>query len=230
MLTLFLSKTASAVNLDSTSYKIKFGNINMGGGNETSTSYKLGTTLGQTAPGEFNSTGYTIKSGFQYIHSIIPFAFSVSNTHIVLGTLTAGTFASATTDLTVSFGSAGTYQVTAQELDTLKTLSGNSIPDTQCDSGVPCTSPSTAQPWTSTSRYGFGYNMSGNDIPTDFINSTYYRPFNNFSTSDNPIVVMSSTNVGKNRLSTMTFRVNVSGIQPAGNYQNVISFVATPSY
>jgi hypothetical protein len=72
--------------------------------------------------------------------------------------------------------------------------------------------------------------MSGNDIPTDFINSTYYRPFNNFSTSDNPIVVMSSTNVGKNRLSTMTFRVNVSGIQPAGNYQNVISFVATPSY
>jgi len=41
---------------------------------------------------------------------------------------------------------------------------------------------------------------------------------------------MTSINVGKNRQSTVTFKVNVSSIQPAGSYQTVINFVATPSY
>lgn len=217
--------------MDSTQYRIQFGNVNIGSKDSTSAGYNLGVTMGQDAAGEFNSTGYTVKAGFQYLHSIIPFAFTVSDTHIDLGTLTPNTFSTATTNLKVSFGSAGSYEVTAQEQHTLQTLNGlQSIPDTNCDSGDPCNTPSTAKVWTNTSRYGFGYNMSGDDIPADFSNSTYYRPFNDRSISDLPIVVMTSVNVGKDRQSTMTMKVNVSGAQPAGLYQTIIDFVATPSY
>jgi len=72
--------------------------------------------------------------------------------------------------------------------------------------------------------------MSGNDIPSDFLNNTYFRPFPDRQENETPSVVMSSTNVGKNRQATMTFKVNISPIQPAGKYQTIINFVATPSF
>jgi len=41
---------------------------------------------------------------------------------------------------------------------------------------------------------------------------------------------MTSTNVSKNRVSTVTFKANISASQQSGSYQTVINFVATPSY
>lgn len=218
-----------ADNLNSTNYRIKFSNINIAAGADQSSSYNMNTSIGQTMAGKFDSAGYTVKAGFQYLNSIIPFRFSVSSIHINLGTLLPQTPSTASTVLTVSFGGAGQYQVTAIEDTTLKTLTGSSIPDTSCDSGTPCTKTSS-NVWSSSSRYGFGYNMSGNDVPADFTDSTYYRPFANAASSDSPVTVMSNTNVGRNRQATMTFKTNISAVQPAGSYQTVIRFIATPSY
>ena len=111
-----------------------------------------------------------------------------------------------------------------------KTLSLNVIPDTTCDGGVDTCTDSLAKPWTSTSKYGFGYNMAGDDIPADFLGSTYYRSFPDESLAENPEVVMSNTNVGRNRQSTVTFKTNISGTQPEGTYQTIVQFTATPSY
>ncbi|MCL4363713.1 hypothetical protein M1328_00570 [Patescibacteria group bacterium] len=224
------TKSADALDMQSPRFRIDSGNVNTAAGDKSSASYKLSDTIGQLAAGQFSSTGYVVKAGFQYIHSIIPFQFSISNINIPLGVLTPNTPSTATTNLTVSFGGAGQYQVTAIEENQLKTLSGNAIPDTSCDGGLQTCSTSTAAVWSSTSAYGFGYNMIGNDIPADFTNSTYFRPFPNLSLSASPAVVMSSINVGKNRQSTMTFKANVSPIQPAGSYQTIINFVATPSF
>jgi hypothetical protein len=228
---LFFIKSVFAINMESPLFKIQYGEIGIAGGNKTSDNYNLSDTVGQTAAGQFNSTGYIVKAGFQYLHSIIPFRFSISNTNINFGTLIANTPQTATTVLTVSFGAAGQYQVTAIEQGKLRTLDeANSIPDTQCDGGANICSESLAKPWTSISGYGFGYNMSGNDVPTDFVDSTYFRPFPDRTENESPAVVMSSTNVGKNRQATMTFKVNISPIQPAGKYQTIINFVATPSF
>lgn len=226
---LLLTTSVSADNLDSTNYRIKFSNINIAAGAEGSTSYNLNTSIGQTMAGQFDSTGYTVKAGFQYLNSIIPFRFSVSSININLGTLVPQTPSTASTVLTVSFGGAGQYQVTAIEDTTLKTLAGSSIPDTSCDSGTPC-SKTSSNVWSSNSRYGFGYNMSGNDVPSDFNDNTYYRPFANAASVDTPVTVMSNTNVGRNRQATMTFKANISALQPQGSYQTVIRFIATPSY
>ena len=220
-----------AINMDSSRYRIQFGNVNITSGNKSSTNYKLSDTVGQTAAGEFQSNGYIIKAGFQYIHSIIPFRFSISNTKINFGTVFPNTPLTQTITLTVSFGGAGSYQVTAIEEGPMRTFEGgSSIPDTSCDGGGNTCTEYLAKPWTSNSAYGFGYNMSGQDIPSDFVDSTYYRPFPDRTQNESPAVVMSSPNVGKNRQSTVTFKLNVSPIQPAGNYQTVINFVATPSF
>ncbi len=212
----------------SDNYEIQMPNFNSGAGIPGSTNYKLDTTIGQTAPGLYSSTGYRVKSGFQYIHSIIPFSFSMSNFLINFGNLIPETPATASSTLVVSSGGAGAYKVTARESDYLKTDTGNIIPDTTCDASS-C-SESAAGVWTLTSTYGFGYNMTGNDIPADFVDETYFRHFANVAQSQTDQVVMSSNTVGRGRTATITYKVNVSAVQPAGNYQNKILFTAIPSF
>lgn len=231
----FLSTTSILYAQDGTirsnQYRIKTGNINFGSGTPSSSSYNLGTTVGQIAANEFSSTGYTVKAGFQYIHSIIPFTFSISDTSIELGSLTPQTPSTATTNLGVSFGGSGQYQVTAVELGPLSTFSGSeTIPDTSCNGGAETCTESAADVWNSASAYGFGYNVSGDGKPSDFVDSTYFRPFPDSDSAESPEVVMSSTNVTTSQTSTVTFKANVSNIQEAGTYQTIIKFVATPSF
>lgn len=219
-----------AIPMDSSRFKIESANVEIAGGNKSSASYKLADTVGQLAAGQYSSTGYVVKAGFQYLHSIIPFRFSISNINIDLGTLVPDTPTTATTDLTVYFGGAGQYQVTAIEEGPLKTQSGNVIPDTSCDGGINTCTESTAKVWSSVAAYGFGYGASGNDVSADFIDGTYFRRFPDRTTAEQPATIMSSVNVGKNRVATVTFKANVSPVQPAGSYQTIINFVATPSF
>jgi len=72
--------------------------------------------------------------------------------------------------------------------------------------------------------------MSGDDIPADFVDLTYFRPFADRANSESPQIVMSSIYVGRGRQSTVTYKVNISGVQPAGTYNNIITFTAIPSY
>lgn len=220
-----------ATNLESSRFRIESPNINTGGKSGTSDNYSLNTTLGQTAAGEFSSSGYVVKAGFQYIHSIIPFRFSLSDINVAFGTVTPQTPSTDTITLEVDFGAAGDYQVTAEQLHTMSLQTGlDEIPDTSCDGGGDTCSESSAALWTSSSKYGFGYSMQGSGIPGDFISSSYYRPFPDRSLSESPAVVMSSTNVVRNHQSTMTFKLNVDPIQSAGTYSTIINFIATPTF
>lgn len=212
----------------SPNYIIQMPNFNSGAGIPSSSGYKLDTTIGQTGAGLYTSTGYLVRSGFQYIHSIIPFTFSMSNFLINFGTLLPDTPETLNSTLTVSAGGAGGYKVTAREIDYLKSTAGDIIPDTTCDSSD-CTE-STAGVWTLSSTYGFGYNMGGDDVPSDFVNTTYFRHFANASQSQVDQVVMSSNNVTRESSATITYKVNISGTQEAGQYQNIILFTAIPSF
>ena len=41
---------------------------------------------------------------------------------------------------------------------------------------------------------------------------------------------MTSGNVGTSRTATISYKINVSSVQPAGVYRNVLTFTAIPSY
>lgn len=214
--------------VESANYRIIFPNFNSGAGIPTSSNYELNTTLGQTAAGQFSSSGYRVKSGFQYISSIIPFSFSVSDIQKNFGILTPETPSTTTSTLTVSAGGAGGYSVKASENNPLQTVGGlETIIDTLCDTTC---SETTAGSWTSATKYGFGFNMNGDDVPTDFTNTNYFRQFADRSSAESPATIMTSNNVGRERTAVITYKINVSDVQPAGTYQNIITFTAIPSY
>jgi len=214
--------------MTSDNYQIDWPNLNMGAGLPSSSSYNLGVTTGQIAPGLYSSTGYKVRAGFQYIHSIIPFSFMIDKIAVDFGSLTVGTPSTDTIGLEVNSGSAGGYSVTTQENNPLTSTATSTIADTTCDPGDTCDE-SDAGTWTQNTTYGFGYSMSGIDVPSEFSGGKY-KQFADISLSEAPQAVMSGSNVGVGKTSTMTLKVNVSGTQAAGTYENIITFIATPTY
>jgi len=194
-------------------------------------SYKFRWNMTSGTPGESDSSGYKVKVGSPDVEIMVPFSFTISDLSIDFGVLTPGAFPSPlpTNALTVSSGDAGGYSVTVFQDKPLTLQTGTvTIPDTTCNSGT-C-SQTTAGVWTDTTKYGFGYNLSGNDVPTAFANSTYFKQFADASQSEAAQVVMSSPNVGVNRIATITYQINVPSTQTAGDYENSIVFIATPTY
>ncbi|HOX96675.1 MAG TPA: hypothetical protein PLI45_04840 [Candidatus Woesebacteria bacterium] len=228
--TFFLPSFCFADNLKSPTFEVQMSTINITGGEKTSPSFKLTDTVGQTFQGQFNSNGYVILAGFQYINSLIPFSFKISDLDIDFGSLIPGTPSLLTNTLTVTTGSAFGYTVKTVEDHPLRMSDGTTtIPDTSCDLATPCL-PTDANLWTDDTRFGFGFNIQGTDVDTsDFLNPTYFRPFP-VQNVDNPVTIMSRGNVATSSAATVTYKVNVSGSQAAGTYQNSIQFIAIPSF
>lgn len=214
--------------LSSDNYQIDWPNLNMGAGVPSSTNYNLGVTTGQTAPGLYTSTGYKVRAGFQYIHSIIPFTFKIDKIVVDFGSLTVGVGSTDTIALEVDCGSAGGYSVTAQENNPLTSAAASTIPDTTCDPADTCTEVD-AGTWAQSTTYGFGFSMSGTDVPSEFSGGKY-KQYADISGAETPQAVMSGSNVGKDKQATMALKVNISGTQAAGVYENIITFIATPTY
>jgi hypothetical protein len=235
----FLSprQTLALTRMESENYWITWPNLNMVAGSTTSPGYRMGVTGGQTAPGLYSSLGYKIRAGFQYIHSIIPFSFRLSDIALSFGTLTAQDLNNEKTlTLTVSSGAAGGYQILVRENDHLNSTAGSEIIDTSCDSADECDYQTDAGAWTENITYGFGYNMSGTDVPTEFGGNKFKRFANaaNLPT-ETPTKVMGLTpleghEAAREKISVMTARINVDHIQPAGFYQNILTFTAIPTY
>jgi len=217
---------ARAETLSSDNYLIRLGNFNMTSGFKSSASYNLTDTVGQIAASFFSSTGYHVKAGFQYIYTLYNFSFSISSLAINL-TLIPNTFSSSSHTLTVTAPGQG-YSVSAFEVNKLKNVTSDTIPDTTCDAGT-CTETS-AGVWTTPTNNGFGYNLTGNDISSDFIGSTYFRPFPDQSLGETPATIMTTTASGKNRVATVNYQVSPSGTQASGTYTTQIIYIATPVY
>jgi hypothetical protein len=229
---LFLAQDIqSQSSMSNSSYIIRFPNLNSFSGKTTGDDFKLGVTGGQTAPGLFTGTNFKIRAGFQYINSIIPFTFTISTLNIDFGPLTPGAPVTRTNRLIVSNGSAYGYTVVARQNWPLRAnSSGISIPDTTCDSGT-CTE-SSASEWTSLTTFGFGYrcdDISGTDCNTDFAGANDYKQFASSESAELAQPVMTGLNVGRDIESEITYKVNISATQAAGNYENTITYIALPS-
>ncbi|KKS64327.1 MAG: hypothetical protein UV32_C0017G0007 [Candidatus Collierbacteria bacterium GW2011_GWF2_42_51] len=157
-------------------------------------------------------------------------ASNISDLDINFGSLVPGIPSLLSNTLTVTTGSAFGYAVKAIEDHPLRRSDGvTTIPDTSCDLATPCLQ-ADANVWGDNARFGFGYNMSGTDVNiADFVNSTYYRPFP-VENIDQPAIVMSKGGIATSSAATVTYKVNISGSQAAGTYQNAIQFIAIPAF
>jgi hypothetical protein len=226
-----VAPTALAQTMSNADYMIRMGNLNSISGKPTGSGFKLSYTSGQTGPGLYSGTNYKVRAGFQYISSIIPFRFSITNNVIDFGIMSPTTPILRTSLLTISNGSAFGYQVTASQDHNLRVNgSGAEIPPTACGDSGPSCIPTSAGPWTNSLTYGFGYrcdNNTGTDCDTQFSNSTYYKPFAAYPSA---VAVMKGVTVGRNKVTQITYKLNISGSQQAGLYTNVVNYIATPTF
>lgn len=229
---LFYAQTIDAqASMSNGSYIIQWPNLNSFAGKPSNSQYKLGITGGQNAPGLYSGSNYKIRSGFQYILTRIPFSFRISSIFIDFGPVTPGAPVTRTNNLMISNGSAYGYTVLARENHPLRvSSSGISIPDTTCDSGT-CNETASGA-WTSLTTFGFGYrcdNVSGTDCQSGFASIDNYRQFASSEAAELAFPVMTGVNVGRNIQSQITYKVNVSATQAAGQYENYITYIAVPS-
>lgn len=246
-------KQAFAEEMKSDSYKIQFGNFNMGSGRRDGDTYILSDTMGGLASGpygQYGSSNYFIGSGFQYVYQIDYFFFSISKLSIELGELFPGSFKTDSHDISVTTNGASGYSVYVFENHPLRHISVDSpgsttdISDTNCDAGC---DESTAGIWNNPNNPGFGFNVTAkvlpnsstpgysfnigdDDVADDFINSNYFRQFANNEAGESMQLIMGSNNVALNNEATVTYKAAMSGDQAAGNYQTSIVFVAVPGY
>ena len=222
-------KLTLAQSFSSPNYLLNMGNFNTTSGSKTSTNYRLTDTVGQLTPGQFTSTGYIVKSGFQYIYdTFYAFSFSINYQSIDFGTLTPNIGTTQTNVLTISSPAGHGYQIMTSENHPLWIDAVSQIADTTCDA-ADC-SETTSGVWTSNSTYGFGFNASGIGATAYFANSTYYRQFADTSANESPQILASENSPARNRQTTITYKVNINSLQAAGNYQNAITFIAIPKY
>lgn len=221
--------SAAVDNMRSDSYIIQFGNFNMTSGEKSSSAYKVTDTVGQTAPGEYTSTGYKVFAGFQYIYAIPRFSFRITDLSIELGELQNGVFSQQSNDLVITTRSGG-YSILARAENPLRrpsNISNAQIPFTSCDAG--CTI-SNALPWTDPFSVGLGFTVAGTHKASDFINNTYYRPFADRSQSQAAQVIAQSNDVVKDDVVNVTYRATVAGSQEAGQYQTSVEYTAIPTF
>ena len=232
LLVVFFRGQIKAETLESNSYKIQFGNFNMSSGRQNNGSFTLSNTMGGLAVGpygQYGSSTYFIGSGFQYVYQIDYFNFSISKLNIELGELFADSFKTDSHTINITTNGASGYSVYAFENHPLKHEQGAAtIPDTTCDASD-CDQ-TVAASWVNPSQAGFGFNMSGDDIATDFINGNYFRQFANNEASESMQEIMGSNNVALDRTATVTYKASMPGNQAAGYYQTSIVFVAVPGY
>lgn len=230
-LLLFFSSTdlIHSQHFSSDSYIIDWGNFNMTSGHKSSPSFRLTDTVGQNAPGLSEKNGIRIKAGFQYIYdTFTQLSFTIDKLNIDFGTLVPGIGVTDTNLLTVTTPSGRGYQIMASENHPLWINSSISIPNTSCDSND-CTA-TFSTPWTGSTKYGFGYNVTGLGATAYFPSSGHFRPFADFSLSQDSAIIASENLPVKNRQATVTYRVLVSPIQAAGNYENYITYTLVPRY
>lgn len=171
-------------------------------------------------------------------------AVTTTATTVPFGTIsTPNAFFKGCHDLTVSTNAGGGYAITVEEDTSLnRTGAGDlTIDDTGCDSG-PCTEvigATTTAPWATATNNGFGYTCSGTACNTEFASATEFNQFacrgvdadcDPGTGNENKQTPISSTGPVNNQTSRIVYKLSVSGVQPAGTYDNTITYIATPTF
>jgi hypothetical protein len=122
-------------------------------------------------------------------------------------------------------------QILSYEDNPLSTTTNDSVQNTTCDNGS-C-SPDIAAPWINTLTYGFGYRCDNQDkkaCDTQFSDNTYYKSYSIDSENQTPAAIVTSTNEMPDTKATITYKVNISGTQKTGGYDNNLTYLAIPNF
>ena len=230
--TIELVPQAQAFTMSNGNWIIRMGDFTTSGGQATGKDTKLTSSVGQTGPGLYTGKNFKVKAGFGYAAAdTAEFIFSISDVVVNFGLLTATNPVTRTSTVTISNPLTTGYQVVGYQDHPLVNATNIPIPDTTCDNGS--WSETTSAPWNSSLTYGFGYRcdpISNITCSSTFSEPDTYRKFSNLQKNQSPQTIIIGKKSGRNRKAKITYKVNISGTQMAGIYNNGIIYIAAPTY
>ena len=157
-----------------------------------------------------------------------------TNASVPFGVMALDTFRTGAQKITVSTNAVSGYSVTAIENEKLSNLATvpSYIPNTPCDSGTPCTQSGAGGGWaTAAGNPGFGYTVAiANGTPTVLPVAPNYRRFASLAAAESPVEIMSNASIASSQQAYVCYKISVDATQPAGNYENQITYTATASF
>ena len=252
-LLLVTSPVAQAQTMSNKDYIIKMQGFNTLSGVTAGKDYNLRSTVGDNA---LTSEGvnFKVKTGFENLAATVPFSISLSSNLVDFGTLSPTNPIIRTVDLSINSLAAYGYSVLVFENEPLTTIpptasnsataSKSFIPDTTCDFGACGTENAAA--WTNALTYGFGYRcdsltrlpspggkatggQAGADCDSSFAKTNAYKHFPDIANNDDPLSVMAGVGAN-NKVTRISYKINISGTQAQGIYSNIITYIAVPNY
>ena len=234
---LFVQMKVQAYEMASTTYRIQESSINVGGlDSETSTSYKLRETIGESAVGNATSTSYKLQMGYQPMISSGYISLSVSDSSVTLlpaiSTISGGV-ATSSYSATVTTDNAGGYAlyVVAGTDPALKSGANSFADYSPSVIGTPDFSWSVAA-----DASEFGFTAEGTDIVQKFLDNgadecatsssdTADACWYGFSTSTESIASDLSANNPSGAMTSIKLKAESgnSNYQASGLYQAVIT-------
>jgi hypothetical protein len=154
-----------------------------------------------------------------------------TSTAVPFGVLTLDTFRVGSQKLTVSTNAVSGYAVTAIENTALSNLavSPSYIADTTCDA-ADCTHTSGSD-WATNTVSGFGYTTAVvASSPTIAPIAPHFQHFPNIAATESPFQIMSSPGIASSQAIYVCYQIAVGATQPAGTYENQVTYTATASF
>jgi len=157
---------------------------------------------------------------------------TTTNTSVPFGVMALDTFKSGAQKITVSTNAVSGYTVTAIENSALSNLAltPSYIPDTTCDNNS-CDE-TTSDTWaTATANAGFGYTVAtASGTPTIAPSAPNFQHFPSAADAESPFQIMSNAGIASSQQAYVCYQISVDATQPAGNYENQITYTATASF
>lgn len=221
-------------------YILKTQGINAVSAVTSNTDYQLRSTAGELNPEVLGGVNFKVRTGFENTASALPFSVSLSSATVDFGALNPTNPIVRTVILSVYSLSITGYSIIASEDHPLQmnpsaasdsaSADGTKIPNTTCDNGE-C-SQEKAGVWINTLTYGFGYrcdNIIGFNCDSSLSKVNFYKHFADISNGQGPQSVMAGVG-SKNKDIRLSYKVNISGNQRQGVYNNIITYIAVPNF
>ncbi|MFA6518272.1 MAG: hypothetical protein WCV93_01310 [Candidatus Shapirobacteria bacterium] len=157
-------------------------------------------------------------------------AANTTATAVAFGSLNLAAFNNLAQRLSCVTNADNGYVVTVYETDQMKDFgTGNTIPDTNCDAGT-CTY-SVGNTWvTDVTQSSWGYTLQNISANTVGVGSTsLYKAFGKSYSQAQSIMSNASTPAATEQ-AYICYRLVASSTQPAGNYENQLTYTATATF
>lgn len=217
-----LTTNSHALELQSPRYQMEVQEIDLNL-KQQSSFYTIESRFGHNWQDFFEVQGYIVKRAPNSLE------VGLSQNLIQLGEIKPTKGSTNTTSLSLLASPQKGYQAYIIQLYPLKNAKGDIISASDCGDNSQKCNISLAKAWISNTAYGFGYNQSGPNSPSDFKNSTYFRPLPNENRGDFPNLLFSSPSEKGIDQTTITFKVNASRFL-AGTFETVVNFIVLPNY